>query len=165
MQKMSTPRIVEHRLYEYLVTNDPSRLDLEAMHRQLRTLYWCEEIPFVTLQTAVANSLCFGMYHGAKQIGLVRLVTDFATLGYLCDVYVLDEYQGRKLGTWMIDCVMKYPMMAKLRRISLVTRDAQELYRKVGFDSSEYPDRAMEIVRPGMYKKDQPIRARTNRAN
>ena len=42
---------------------------------------------------------------GPKQIGLARLITDYVTIAYLTDVYVLEEYQGKGLGTWLLGAV------------------------------------------------------------
>ena len=85
--------------------------------------------------------------------GLVRVITDLATFAYLCDVYVLPEMRGRGLGTWLMECVMAHPDLQGLRRFYLVTRDAHELYRPFGFTEIKSPERHMEIVRPGLYKK------------
>ncbi|MGH7460063.1 MAG: GNAT family N-acetyltransferase [Longimicrobiales bacterium] len=58
-------------------------------------------------------------------------MSDFATYAYLCDVYVLDEYRGQGLGTWLIECVLEHPDLRDVIKFSLATRSAQELYRKV----------------------------------
>ncbi len=136
----------------FVVTTDPARLDLDAVHGFLATAYWSAGIPRQVLARAVANSLCFSLLAaGGGQVGLARVVTDQATFAYLCDVYVLPEHRGEGLGRWLMECVMDYPAVAGLRRFSLVTRDAHPLYRHFGFSALAQPDRHMEIVRPGMY--------------
>ena len=52
-----------------------------------------------------------------------------------------------------MECVLAHPDLQGLRRLSLVTRDAHELYRPFGFTEVKYPGRHMEISRPGLYKK------------
>ncbi|HEY0512251.1 MAG TPA: GNAT family N-acetyltransferase [Thermoanaerobaculia bacterium] len=136
----------------FTVSTDPDRLDFGAIHSFLSTSYWAEGIPRETLDRALRNSLCFGLYEGPRQIGLARVITDAATYAYLCDVYVLPEWRGRRLGTWLIECVTAHPELQGLRRLSLVTRDAHELYRPFGFKEIQNPGRHMEIVRPGLYK-------------
>ena len=141
----------------FTVSTDPSRLDVDAIHAFLVTSYWAEGIPRETLERALRNSLCFGLYEGEtggeRQIGLARVITDAATYAYLCDVYVLPEWRGRGLGTWMMEQVMAHLDLQGLRRFSLVTRDAHELYRPFGFTEIASPGRHMEIARPGVYKK------------
>jgi ribosomal protein S18 acetylase RimI-like enzyme len=137
----------------FTVSTDPARLDVHAIHAFLSTSYWAEGIPRETVERSLRNSLCFGLYEGARQIGFARMITDQATYAYLCDVYVLPEWRGRGLGTWMMECVMAHPDLQGLRRFSLVTRDAHELYRPFGFTEISNPGRYMEIARPGIYKK------------
>jgi GNAT superfamily N-acetyltransferase len=140
----------------FTVATDPSRLDVDAIHAFLTTSYWSEGIPRGIVERALRGSLCFGLYQGAeegeRQVGLARVVTDAATFAYLCDVYVLPELRGRGLGRWLMACVMEHPDLQGLRRFSLVTRDAHELYRPFGFTEIGNPDRHMEIVRPGLYR-------------
>ena len=81
------------------------------------------------------NSLCFGVYEKASgaQVGFTRVVTDYATFAYLCDVYVLEEHRGHGLGKRMMREVMAHPALAGARRVMLATRDAHGLYRQSGF--------------------------------
>jgi GNAT superfamily N-acetyltransferase len=137
----------------FTVSDDPARLDAGAIHDFLAQSYWAEEIPRALVERALANSLCFGLYDGGRQIGLARMVTDRATFAYLCDVYVLPDYRGKGLGRWLMECVMQHPDLAGLRRMLLVTRDAHELYRPFGFSKLSDPRNHMEISRPGLYKK------------
>jgi len=145
--------IRDHHRDGFTVSTDPARLDVDAIHAFLTTAYWCEGIPRETVARSLAGSLCFGLYEGPRQIGLARVVTDFTTFAYLCDVYILPEFRGRGLGHWLMEHVMAHPDLQGLRRFSLVTRDAHELYRAFGFTEVQSPERHMEIVRPGIYKQ------------
>jgi GNAT superfamily N-acetyltransferase len=136
---------------EYSVSTDPARLDVDAIHGFLTAAYWSEGIGRDLVARALDGSLCFGLYHGTAQVGLARVVTDRATFAYLCDVYVLPSHRGRGLGEWLIETVMSHPDLQGLRRFSLVTKDAQELYRKFGFAEIAVDGRHMEIARPGLY--------------
>jgi len=143
----------ERHRESFTVSDDPARLDLDAVHDYLaHHSYWAQEIPRATLDRAIANSLCFGLYDGSRQIGLARMITDRATFSYLCDVYVLPEDRGKGLGKWLMECVMEHPDLAGLRRMHLVTRDAHELYRPLGFTELSDPKRHMEIIQPEIYK-------------
>src|ERR1700691_702828 len=136
----------------YLISTAPAQLDLDAIHAYLVRAYWCEGIPRETMERAIANSLCFALLRGKAQIGFARVVTDSATYAYLCDVYVLEEYRGKDLGKWLVECVMAYPALQGLRRFSLATRDAHGLYRQFGFRELSKPESMMEILRPDIYR-------------
>ena len=94
--------MAEYTNGQYRITTDTRRLDLDAIHAYLSRSFWAEGIPKATVAKAMANSLCFGLFHGDEQIGLSRVVTDRATYAYLCDVYVLETHRGRGLGKWLI---------------------------------------------------------------
>jgi ribosomal protein S18 acetylase RimI-like enzyme len=142
----------ERKQDDFIVSTDRDRLDLDAIHTALTRMYWSAGIPRETVARALRGSLCFGLYAGEPQIGLARVITDAATFAYLCDVYVLSEFRGRGLGKLLLRAVMEHPDLQGLRRFSLVTRDAHELYRQHGFTEIRNPDRHMEIVRPDLYK-------------
>jgi GNAT superfamily N-acetyltransferase len=126
-------------------------MDLDAIHAYLTRSYWAEGISKELMARAMAGSLNFGLFDGARQIGFARVITDRATFAYLCDVYVLEAYQGRGLGTWMMQELMTHPELQGLRRFGLVTRDAHRLYERCGFGALSNAPGHMEIVRPGLY--------------
>lgn len=136
----------------WVVTTDPARHDVDAIHAYLTRAYWCEGIPREVVERATRNSLCFGLFDGSAQIGLARVVTDYATYAYLCDVYVLESHRGRGLGKWLVECVLAHPQLQGLRRFNLATRDAHELYQQFGFQSLAKPESHMEKHKPDIYK-------------
>ena len=140
---------------DFAVYTDPAKLDVVAIHGYLSRAYWSEGIPRDIVEKAIANSLCFGLFHGENQIGLARVVTDRATYAYLCDVYVLEEFRGKGFGVWLMECVMSHPDLQGLRRFSLATRDAHSLYEKFGFAELKKPESQMETVHHGIYLRPQ----------
>ncbi|TAK98601.1 MAG: N-acetyltransferase [Verrucomicrobia bacterium] len=142
----------EWKRSQFDVSTDPAKLDVAAIHAFLASCYWSEGIPREIVERALQNSLCFGLFDGAAQVGLARVVTDYATFAYLCDVYVLESHRGRGLGKWLIECVMAHPQLQGLRRFSLVTRDAHKLYEPFDFTPLRAPERHMERHKPDIYK-------------
>jgi GNAT superfamily N-acetyltransferase len=144
---------------EFLVTTDTARLDIDAIHDYLsREAYWCQGIPRETVERAIENSVNFGLLHGARQVGFTRVVTDKATYAWVCDVYVLPEYRGRGLARLMLETMLEHPELQGLRRWTLATRDAHDLYRRVGFAELPNPERWMIIVNPDVYSQNVPAR-------
>ena len=136
--------IREWRRGEYVVSTDGSRLDLDAVHNYLKRSYWAEGVPFDVVRRSVENSLVFGMYRAAEQVGFARVVTDHATFAYLADVFVLEEHRGQDLGKWLVESVLSHPELQGLRRWMLATRDAHGLYRKYAFAALDNPEIFME---------------------
>ena len=145
-----------HELHHagYLISDDPARLDVDAIHAYLMRSYWAEGIPRDVVARSITNSLCLGIYTATgAQVGLVRIITDQATFAYLCDVYVLEAHRGHGLSKAAMDLLIAHPKLQGLRRLQLITNDAHGLYTRHGFKVVEHPERHMERRLANPYKK------------
>ena len=134
------------------IDDDRSRLDVDAIHDFLSNeSYWAGNRSREQTETAIANSICFGVYDGERQIGFARVVSDKATFAYLGDVYILEEYRGRGLSKWLMQVIVDHSELQGLRRWVLATKDAHGLYEKYGFHAFVHPDRWMERPAPDAY--------------
>lgn len=137
----------------YLISDDPARLDVAAIHGFLSQSYWSPHIPRDTVRRALANSLNVGAYAaGGAQVGLVRVISDFATYAYLCDVYVLAEHRRHGLARAMMTLTVGHPKLQGLRSWNLRTRDAHPLYARFGFKRVDNPETYMVRRNPDVYK-------------
>jgi GNAT superfamily N-acetyltransferase len=138
---------------EFRISTDRSELDVLAIHRFLsEESYWCPGIPLATVQRSIEHSLCFGVFAGKRQVGFARVVSDFATVAYLGDVFVLPEFRGRGLSKWLMQTINEHPDLQGLRRWVLLTRDAHDLYQQFGWQDLAAPDRWMERHNPNVYQ-------------
>lgn len=135
---------------EYVISCERARLDLDAVHDFLsRESYWARGRDRARVERSIENSLPFGLYKGARQIGFARVVTDYATFAWLADVFVVGEERGRGLSKWLVETVLAHPELQGLRRWLLATRDAHTLYRRYGFkDLTDSSLGFMEIFDP-----------------
>jgi len=146
---MEPAAVQETRVDGYVISDDPARLDVAAIHAYLTRSYWAAGVPRDLVERAVRNSLCIGLYTGAgEQVGLVRVVTDAATFAWLCDVYVLEAHRGRGLAKAMMRTVVSHPRLQAVRRLTLATRDAHGLYAQFGFRPVARPETQMEKRQP-----------------
>lgn len=141
-------QIIETHRGQFTISTDPARLDIDVILDFFTRAYWTKGRPRERTERALANSLVFGMYAGEKQIGIARVVSDYAIFAYICDVFIHEEYRGQGLGKWLMETVMSHPDLQGLRRWTLVTRDAHGLYKQFGFDTLANPNGWMEIIRP-----------------
>lgn len=139
----------------FLISTDRSKLDVDVIHRFLARSYWAEGIPRQTVMRSIDNSLCFGVYDNARQIGFARVISDFATYAYVADVFILEPYRERGLGKELMASIMAHPDLQGLRRWSLGTRDAHGLYAQFGFKPvvNTRARTVMEIVDPEIYSR------------
>jgi N-acetylglutamate synthase-like GNAT family acetyltransferase len=123
----------------FIFTSDRSRIDLDAAYDLLVDTHWAGTLSREVLQRAAANSLCFGVLQGGRLAGFARVITDHATFAYLTDVVVHAELRGQGVGQWFMERILDSPELKGLRRITLLTRDAESLYRRLGFERGVGP--------------------------
>jgi N-acetylglutamate synthase-like GNAT family acetyltransferase len=144
--------IIEKAFGEFLISTDKSRMDISAIHDFLsKHSGWADNIPFERVKTSIEHSLNFGLFHKSKQIGFARVISDFSTIAYLGDIYVLESYRGQGLSKKLMDVVMSHPNLQGLRRWILLTSTADWLYEKYGFTKLPKPEIYMELFDAGVY--------------
>ena len=140
----------------YHVSTDISKLDVNIIHKYLsEESYWAKGIPKDVVEKAIRNSICFGLYHNAEQIGFARVVTDKATFAYVADVFVLPAHRGKGLSKWLMQTIQAHPELQNLRRWILTTKDAHSLYEQCGWTRvpEDYMYRFMMRQDADVYKK------------
>lgn len=143
---VSMPAVIEVHRPPFTISTDPTRVDLVAMTDLLRRTYWAGNMTTDILARAIAGSICFGVYEDETQVGIARVITDHVTHAYLSDVCIAESHRGRGLALWLMDVILAHPSLQNLRRVDLITRDAQTLYARFGFEPIAHPDRHMERV-------------------
>ena len=136
---------------EFVISTARGRLDIDVVHTYLASSYWAAGMPRDVLERGIENSLIFGIYHGDRQVGFARVITDLATYAYLSDVFVLEDARGQGLSKWLMECVLAHPDLQGLRRFALFTRDAQGLYQRYGFAPARSPSTNLERWTPNVY--------------
>jgi N-acetylglutamate synthase-like GNAT family acetyltransferase len=132
----------------FYVSTDKSKLDLPLIHRFLsEESYWVPGISMQKVETTVANSLCFGVYGSKGQVGFARVITDYSSIAYIADVFILTPYRGQGLSKLLMGEILSHPKLQDLRKFLLATKDAHSLYAQFGFKPYAKTERLME--RPG----------------
>lgn len=133
------------------LTDDPARFDLDRAHGWISTQsYWGQGMPLALFKKAVEGSLTLGAYApDGQMIAMARVVTDRATFGWICDVFVDEAHRGSGLGKRLVAYLQGHPHLQGFRRTHLATRDAHGLYAQFGFVPLTGPEKWMEIRGPG----------------
>jgi len=132
---------------DYCLTGDATRLSIDVIHHWLTTeAYWAQGRSADDVVASIAHSHLYGIVlpHG-ELVGCTRMITDGVTFGWVCDVFVASAHRGRGLGTWMVGEIVNHWTGAGVRRVLLATRDAHEVYARVGFTPLAHPERMMEV--------------------
>lgn len=140
---------------EFIISTNIDTLDIPFIHDFLSNeADWSKNISFETVEKSINSSLNFGLYHNDKQIGFSRIISDFSTIAYLGDVFVIKEYRGKGLSKWLMEVIVSHPGLQGLRRWILLTDSAKWLYEKYGFSSIKSPEIYMEKHNPYIYEKE-----------
>lgn len=145
--------LIEFSFGKYFITTDRKKMDIVAIHDFLSNhSSWSNNISFDKVKNSIDNSLNFGLFQHDKQIGFARVISDFSTIAYLGDIYILENYRGQGLSKKLMDTVMTHPKLQGLRRWILLTSTADWLYEKYGFNKLPKPEIYMELFNPEVYK-------------
>ena len=134
------------------ISTDSSELDIKFVHSYLsKTAYWSKGRSLDDVQTSIANSLCFGVYHGPskQQIGFARVATDYVVFAWIMDLFIDAEYQGLGYAKQLVRAIVDHKKLKEVNGFGLRTEDAHGLYSQFGFEA---------IPKPAtwMYKKNSP---------
>jgi GNAT superfamily N-acetyltransferase len=135
---------IETQRENLLISTDPAHLDLDAMVEMLSRSYWAKGRTREVIARSIQHSLVFGVYDDEKQIGMARVISDYTTFAWLCDVFIHEDYRGRGLGRWLMETILSHPELKDVTRFRLVTQDAHGLYEQYGFKPIPNPEQWME---------------------
>lgn len=127
---------------KYRIVEGKENIKVEDVVRLLKMTYWADSRPVEEIDKSMENSKCVGLYvDGVERlVGFARVISDYATTYYLCDVIIDEDYQHKGLGKALVSYVVSMPDYKGLRGL-LVTKDAHKLYEKYGYEIIN--DRAM----------------------
>ena len=126
---------MEQTVVNYRIVDDKERIKVEEVESLLRTTYWAGTRSVEKIRKSMDNSECYGLFiEGVDRlVGFARVITDYATTYYLCDVIIDNEYQHNGLGKALVSHIASMPKYAELRGL-LLTKDAHGLYEKYGYE-------------------------------
>ncbi len=121
---------------DYRIIEGAEQIPLSEAVRLLKTTYWAGSRTEETIEKSMRNSACYGIrVDGEEKLaGFARVITDYATTWYLCDVVIDEAYRHRGLGKALVSHITAE--FTGLRGL-LLTRDAHGLYGKYGFETLE----------------------------
>jgi GNAT superfamily N-acetyltransferase len=139
----------ETRHEGFILSDEPAHFDLARGHAWISgESYWGAGIPLAVFERSLRGSLTIGAYDSAGDGGMAamaRVVTDRATFGWICDVFVDRAWRGRGLGKAIMAYIAAHPDLQGFRRMHLATRDAHDLYARFGFGPLTGVEKWMEM--------------------
>jgi GNAT superfamily N-acetyltransferase len=131
---------------DFIVSSDKSKLNVDVVYEFLTNSYWAAGRSREAVEKTINSSICFGIYNGNDQAGYARVLTDYITIAYIADVFVLEKFRGIGLGKKLIGSILSYPGLEGVKKWMLATNDAHGLYSQFGFKSLSRPEKYMELL-------------------
>jgi GNAT superfamily N-acetyltransferase len=79
----------------------------------------------------------FSAWDGLKLVGFARVLTDGVYRATVWDVVVHPDYQGRGVGEELMSRLLAHPLLSRVEKFWLNTRDKFTFYEKFGFVRSD----------------------------
>lgn len=115
------------------VTTDRRACSLEAVLGLLSETHWASSRTAETVRLSMDNAFCFYLMDGPTLIGFARVITDYATFAYLCDVVIASDYQGTGCGSLLLSTILNHPKLKEIPQWRLKTTYAASFYSRFGF--------------------------------
>lgn len=125
----------------YYISSE-KKINIDQLMNLIKQTYWAPNRSKEAFLKAMDHSVNFGAFdEEGNLIGYARVVTDFVTIWYLCDVIVDENYRGQGIGKMLMTSITSDERFANCAAL-LKTKDAHGLYKQFGFTNAD-PDRVM----------------------
>lgn len=128
-----------------IITTDLNGIDIDFITTEIQATYWAKDRSKDQILKSIKNSFFFSMFYEKKQIGFARVITDYSTFAYLCDVLITQNYQNKGYGKILLNTVLTHQELSTVKWL-LRTKDAHRFYKEFGFIKTERPERYMEKI-------------------
>jgi GNAT superfamily N-acetyltransferase len=133
---------------DYLISDDPARVDFAIIHPWLAGSYWSPGISRERVEKAARHSaVVVTALHASKQVGFCRVVSDCTRFAWLGDVFVDPSHRGKGLGRAIVKFALDHPRVSEVSNWLLGTKDAHGVYAPLGFGPPAEPNRIMQLRR------------------
>ena len=131
----------------YYISTEKSLLNINKIWILLTECFWSKNIPIEYVDRFIKFSLCFGVYQYSDNqlIGFGRVISDYTTYAYICDIIVDSDHRGKGVASTLIRTIMSHDDLQGLKTWSLrTTEEARSIYLKNEFKLADYPDTLLE---------------------
>ncbi len=142
---------METKLNEnYCISDDVNKIDFAQVRDMLKDAFWSKDISVEEIKKGADNSaLVVAAYDKSNNmVGYLRVISDKTRFAYLLDVYVHEKHRKNGIAKSMVSFALNHPELKDVYQWLLVTRDAHDVYKSVGFQPLQYTDKWMSIIKP-----------------
>jgi len=133
---------------DYYISTEKKLISINKVWILLKNCFWSKNIPMEYVERLIKYSLCFGVFKkdNNELVGFGRVISDYTTYAYICDIIIDLEHQGKGLGVALVEEIMNHSELRSLKTWSLTTTaQARKIYERFGFKITEEPNNHLEI--------------------
>lgn len=132
---------------KYLIKDGFDKMDFTRITELLKNAFWCKGIKKEEVIQGCQNSaVVVGTFlPDNTQIGFSRVISDKTRFAYILDVIVDENYRRIGIGQSMIKYILENQELKDVYQWTLITKDAHDVYKKLGFHAIARPNDQMEI--------------------
>ena len=92
--------------YKTIIEVNEKNINIDQLMNLMKQTYWAPERSKEDVLTAIQNSICFGAFDAEDNlVGFARVVTDYVSIWYLCDVIVDKNHRGNGIGKMLLSSI------------------------------------------------------------
>ncbi|WP_430885038.1 GNAT family N-acetyltransferase [Fusibacter sp. JL216-2] len=129
---------------EFTIKINQADISVPAVKNLLSQSYWASDRTSESIKSSIENSICYTCYIDKKLVGFGRVVTDYSTVFWICDIIIDENFRAKGYGQKLMETIMHTKDFDGLLGV-LATKDAHNLYEKYGFERNS--DRFMKRPR------------------
>ena len=119
-----------------LTFRDGNEIDAHVLLPLLHQAPWAKQRTVEDVRLMLRSTdLALTVWDGTCLVGFGRVLTDFVFRATIWDVIVDKRYQGRHIGTELVQRILRHPKLARVDLFWLCTR-RPGFYERLGFDST-----------------------------
>ncbi|MCF0248364.1 MAG: GNAT family N-acetyltransferase [Synergistes sp.] len=124
--------------FEYRFYDSKSAVTAEELQDLYRFTRWGRSRSVEQIEKMIAGtSICFSIRHNGRLIAFCRVLTDFVFRGSLWDILVHPDYQGKEIGSTLLDYALNHPALKDVPLIVTYTSELITFMNRLGFEERD----------------------------
>ncbi len=114
------------------------KVDPQELHDLYEFIPWARGREIDGIKRMLDNTdYVFSVRAGGRLVGFSRVLTDGIYRATLWDVVVHPDFQGKGAGEALMKTILEHPVLSRVQKFWLNTRDKQSFYEQFGFKQSD----------------------------
>lgn len=135
---------------KYYISDALDKIDFNQVRDMLKDAWWSKDISIEEIKKGANNSALVVVAYNEDNnvVGYLRVISDKTRFAYLLDVYVHEKHRKKGIGRSMVRFALNHPELKDVYQWLLITKDAHDVYKALGFQPLQETYKWMSIIKP-----------------